>query len=147
VIALGIGGRLVLERLRLLLVPRLAILLCVVVLAVTALALFGEGLGTRDLTTGVLFPIVILTMLVERFSVVIAEEGVRQALVRAAWSIGVAIAVYPIFRSALASHLMFGFPELVLSAMGLLVFIGGYTGYRVSDLLRFRGFFRPGDAM
>jgi hypothetical protein len=33
---------------------------------------------------------------------------------------------------------MFTFPELTFCAMGALVWIGGYTGYRVSDLLRFR---------
>jgi hypothetical protein len=140
VIVLGILGRLVLERLRLLLVPRLSILLCLVVLAITALALAGEGLGRLELGGGVLFPIVILTMLVERFSVTMAEEGLRPALVRAGWSTLVAVIVYPIFRSALAEHLMFGFPELVVCTMGLLVWIGGYTGYRLTDLIRFRLF-------
>jgi hypothetical protein len=38
---------------------------------------------------------------------------------------------------------MFSFPELVLCIMGLLVWIGGYTGYRLSDLLRFRLLARP----
>jgi hypothetical protein len=138
VIVLGIVGRLVLERLRLLLVPRLSILLCIVVLAVTGLALLGAELDNRGLTGGVLFPLVILTMLVERFSVTLAEDGLREALTRAAWSTVVAVVVYPVFQSALAEHLMFGFPELVVAVMGLLVWIGGYTGYRVSDLVRFR---------
>jgi hypothetical protein len=83
---------------------------------------------------------VILTMLVERFSITIAEEGLREALVRAGFSILVAVAIYPVFRSARAEYLMFTFPELVIVAMGVLVLIGGYTGYRVSDILRFRGF-------
>ncbi|MEN8183176.1 MAG: UUP1 family membrane protein [Myxococcota bacterium] len=138
VIGLGIAGRLVLERLRLLLVPRLAILLCLVVLSVTALALLGEDFGRRDLTGAVLFPMVILTMLVERFSVSLAEEGARTALVRAGYSLGVAVLVYPLFRSSIAEHLMFTFPELVVSIIGLLVLMGGYTGYRLSDLVRFR---------
>ncbi len=144
VIVLGILGRLVLERLRLLLVPRLSILLCLVVLAITALALAGQGLGRVELGGGVLFPIVILTMLIERFSVTMAEEGLRPALVRAGWSTLVAVLVIPLFRSSFAEHLMFGFPELVVCTMGLLVLIGGYTGYRVTDLIRFRLFVRAG---
>jgi hypothetical protein len=40
---------------------------------------------------------------------------------------------------------MFGFPELVISIMGLLVAIGGYTGYRLAELWRFRSFTRPSD--
>ena len=146
VLGLGIASRLVLQRLRLLLVPRLAILLCVVVLGVTALALVGEGLGERDLSGAVLFPMVILTMLVERFSVTLEEEGVRPAIERAGYSVLVAVMVYPVFRSARAEHVMFSFPELVISVIGLLVLTGGYTGYRVSDLIRFRSLARASEA-
>jgi hypothetical protein len=146
VLALGIAGRLVLDRLRLLLVPRLSILLCVVVIAVTALALLGGGLGERDLTGSVLFPMVILTMLVERFSVTLAEEGLRPALLRAGYSVLVVACVYPLFQSERAEHLMFTFPELVFCVIGLLTLIGGYTGYRVSDLIRFRSLARAGGA-
>ena len=143
VLGLGIVTRLALERLRLLLVPRLSILLCVVVLTVTGLALVSGDLEVGALARGVLFPIVILTMLVERFTIAIAEEGLRTAMVRAGYSVLVAIAVYPAFQSALAEHLMFSFPELVLCVIGVLVWTGGYTGYRLADLLRFRIFTSP----
>ncbi len=143
VIVIGIVGRLGLERLRLLLVPRLGVLLCVVVLVVTSIALAARGEAGSEFFGGVLLPMVILTMLIERFSVTLAEEGLRTAMVQAAWSTIVATAVYPLFRSARMEHLLFGFPELVLAIMGLLVWIGGYTGYRVSDLIRFRMLARP----
>lgn len=140
VIGLGVIGRLGLERLRLLLVPRLAILLCVVVLTVTGLALSGRAFVERDLYAGVLFPMVILTGLIERFSISLAEEGLRAALVKAANSTLIAVTVYPLFMSELLQHVMFTYPELVISVMGILVWIGGYTGYRLSDLRRFRTF-------
>jgi transglutaminase-like putative cysteine protease len=140
VIGIGVLGRLVLDRLRLLLVPRLSILLCVVVLGVTGFALVGKDFENRDFFAGVLFPIVILTMLCERFSIAIAEEGMRNALARMGYSLLVVAAVYPIMRNARAEHLMFSFPELILVVMGFLVWIGGYTGYRVMDLIRFRSF-------
>jgi transglutaminase-like putative cysteine protease len=143
VLGVGVVGRLALERLRLLLVPRLAILLCLVILTVTGFALVARGTEMRELLAGVLFPIVILTMLIERYSIAIAEEGWRPASGRLAWSIAATVAVYPAFRSALVGHLMFSFPELVLCIMGILVWIGGYTGYRLSDLLRFRLLARP----
>ena len=141
VVLLAILLRLLLERLRLLLVPRLSVLLCVVVLAITGMALMGS-FGGGELYSAVLFPMVILTMFVERFTLVMAEEGLRQALGRAAWTTAVATAVYPIFHSTLAEHLMFGFPELVFVVIGVLVWVGGYTGYRLLDLLRFRAFAR-----
>ena len=50
----------------------------------------------------------------------------------------VAGCAYPVFRWHAASHLFFGFPELVFCVMGVLVWIGGYTGYRLSELIRFR---------
>jgi hypothetical protein len=147
VLGVGVIGRLALERLRLLLVPRLAILLCLVILTVTGFALVARSTEMRELLAGVLFPIVILTMLIERYSIAIAEEGWRPATGRLAWSLVATVTVYPVFRSALVGHLMFSFPELILCIMGMLVWIGGYTGYRLSDLLRFRLLARPeGDA-
>jgi hypothetical protein len=138
VIVLGFLGRFALEKLRLLMVPRLSILLCLVVLAVTVLALTGQDTGLSSFFAGALLPIVILTMLIERVYITTSEEGAREALLRAFWSVGVAATIHPIFRNVHAEYLMFSFPELVLVVMGLLVWIGGYMGYRVTDLLRFR---------
>lgn len=138
VILFGVFGRLTLERLRLLMVPRLTILLSMVVLTVTVFALAAGDVGRAGLFAGVVLPMVILTMLIERISITIAEEGLPEALQRAAVSVLVAVAVYPVFRSDLAGHLVFAFPELVVVVMGLLVWVGGYTGYRISDLMRFR---------
>ena len=118
--------------------PRLSILLCLVVLGVAAFALLGRRFETRELFSGVLFPIVILTMLIERFSIAAAEEGLRTALVRAGYTLLVTVAVYPVLRDPTVEYLMFSFPELVIVVMGLLVWIGGYMGYRVVDLIRFR---------
>jgi transglutaminase-like putative cysteine protease len=143
-IGAGVFGRLVLERLRLLLVPRLAILLCLVVLGVAAFAMLGRRFETREFFSGVLFPIVILTMLIERFSIAIAEEGMRTALARSGYSLLVTIAVYPVLRDPTAEYVMFSFPELTFCVMGVLVWIGGYTGYRLLDLVRFRSFAGPG---
>jgi transglutaminase-like putative cysteine protease len=138
VLAIGVGTRLALERLRLLMVPRLSIMLCVVVLCVAGFSLIGDELGARDFFAGVLFPIVILTMLVERFTIAIAEEGLRPAFMPLAGSLAVAIAIHPVFRNLWAEHAMFTFPELTFVVMGGLIWIGGYIGYRISDLLRFR---------
>lgn len=138
VLGVGIVGRMWVDRLRLLVVPRLSILLCLVVLTMTALALLGEHLSAHELFAGMLFPVVILTLLIERFSLTLAEEGPRQAMTQTAYTLGVAVGILPLFKSELVHHLLFGFPELVFSIMGLLTFLGGYTGYRLTDLMRFR---------
>jgi hypothetical protein len=137
---MGIASRLLLERLRLLFVPRLCVLLCLVVLGLAAFSLLGRAFENQDLFGALLFPIVILTMLIERFSVTSAEDGLREAFVRMAFTAVVAISAYPIFRWSFAEHLMFGYPELIVCIIGLLILMGGYTGFRVSDLIRFRVF-------
>ena len=68
IVATGLIVRRLLERMKLLLVPRIAVMLTVVVfiLAVSSLAAFGSGLE-RALSVA-LFPFVIMTMIVERMS-------------------------------------------------------------------------------
>ncbi len=138
VIVVGVAARTTMDRLHLLLVPRVCILLCVVVLGIVAFGVTGRGIGEEALFGGVLLPIVILAMLIERFSIAMAEEGLRPALVKLGWTTLIAVCVYPLFRSEVLQHLMFGFPELVLAVMGTLVWIGGYTGFRLLELVRFR---------
>jgi len=138
VIAVGYVGRLLLERLRLLMVPRVCIELCLVILLITGFSLLGRGLGERDLLSGVLFPIVIMSMLIERFAIAASEQGHRAALARLGWTGLATVLAYPIFRGGPWEQVMFGFPELVLCIMGLLIWIGSYTGFRAFELFRFR---------
>ncbi len=137
VVGMGVVTRRFLEGLRLLVVPRISLLLCLVILLVLGISLVAEEFDQRELV-GSVFPLVVITMLIERLALVIAEEGTRNALSRAFSSVFIAILTYPILRSSIAEHLMFGFPELVIAIMGCLVFIGGYTGFRITDYLRFR---------
>jgi hypothetical protein len=70
--------------------------------------------------------------------VAVAEEGWPSAAQKVGWSAFCVVLTTPIFKSELASHIMFSFPELVFVIMGALVWIGGYTGYRVIEWFRFR---------
>nr|MDJ0789557.1 7TM domain-containing protein [Myxococcota bacterium] len=134
------------ERLRLLMVPRLSIVLSVVVLVLVGVALVSTGEGAGRMLSGAILPVVILSMLVERIHVVAEEEGLREAMVRLVGTLVIAGAVLPIFKSPVAEHLMFTFPELVIGIIGLLIWIGGYTGYRLSELVRFRSLAREEEA-
>jgi len=144
VLAIGVGARIALERLRLLMVPRLSILLCLVVLYVTGIALVNQHSGGRDWFAGTLLPIVIITMWIERITITAEEEGTPEALRRIFWSLVVASAVLPVFQNQLAGYLVFTFPELTFVSMGVLVWIGGYTGYRAVELIRFRSLTEEG---
>ena len=145
VLLAGVVGRILLDRLRLLFVPRICLLLCMVILFVTSLAQIGYEFGGNELMTGLLFPIVILAMLIERISVTALEEGTRSTATLLAGSLLLSALAYPIFQSSQLTYLFFGFPELIFCVMGALVLLGGYTGYRVSELWRFRSLMLPDD--
>jgi hypothetical protein len=127
---------------KLLLVPRIAVMLTVVVfiLALSSLAAYGAGLE-RVLSVA-LFPIVILTMLIERMSIVWEESGARDALTQAIGSFAVAALAYLVFRTEIVQHLAFVFPELLLVVLSVMLLLGRYTGYRLFEYYRFRSMTR-----
>ena len=138
VVVLGVVFRYVLDALQLLLVPRMSILLAVVVLILLGVALSGGELGTEEAASVALFPIVIMTTVIERFSIAVAEEGVSSALLKTFWTVAIALTGYGVLAAESIQLFLFAFPETVLVIIAVLLLIGRYTGYRVSDVLRFR---------
>jgi peptidoglycan/LPS O-acetylase OafA/YrhL len=137
VVALGLTARFYLEKLRLLLVPRLAAVLTVVVLLMLSISIVGHAL---DLETGLsiaLFPMVILTMVIERMSIVWDERGPSAALTEGVGSLIVAMVAYVVMSIDELEHLLFVFPELLLIILGLCLLLGRYTGYRLTEMVRF----------
>jgi hypothetical protein len=70
VVGLGLSVRFYLEQLKLLLVPRLASLLIVVVLLMAILSVLSYQLGFERGLSVALFPMVIITMAIERMCIV-----------------------------------------------------------------------------
>jgi predicted MFS family arabinose efflux permease len=127
-----------LDRLHLLLVPRLSVILTVVIGCFTLLAVAGNKLGIRELMAVGLLPFVILTMMIERFFVITEEAGMRQGLESAAGSAAVAAITHLIIHIETLQFTFFVYPELLLVLVALQILIGRYTGYRLSEYLRFR---------
>ncbi|MCE5281612.1 MAG: UUP1 family membrane protein [Deltaproteobacteria bacterium] len=138
VLLVGYAARSYLDRLRLLLVPRLSVILTLVIGCFTVLALVGNRLGLREFMAVGLIPFVILTMTIERFFIIIEESGTREAFVTAAGSVAVAVATYGIISWEPLQLTFFVYPELILTVAALQILLGRYTGYRLSELLRFR---------
>lgn len=138
VLAVGFAGRRVLDGLRLLLVPRLGLLLTLVIFTLSALAVVAGALGLEDGLGLALLPMVILTMTIERLSVLLEEEGPRNTLKSLAGTLLVAAAGYLAIRSDTLQRVVFTFPELNLLVVAMLLETGRYTGYRATELLRFR---------
>ena len=138
VLGVGFAVRSFLDRLHLLLIPRLSVILTLVIACFTVLALLGNRWGLREFMAVGLIPFVILTMTIERFFIIIEESGTREALITAAGSIAVAVITYGIIGWETLQLTFFVYPELILSVAALQILLGRYTGYRLSELFRFR---------
>jgi len=138
VVFIGYMVRRGIDRLRLLLVPRLSFLITLVILAFTVSALIGSKFGIREFMAVGLLPFVILSMTIERFFILIEESGAVQALRTAAGSAAVAAITYKILEIDPLQLTFFVYPELLLAIMGLLLLLGNYSGYRLSEILRFK---------
>ena len=137
-VALGLSIRFLLERLRLLLVPRLSAVLIVVVLLMLFISLTSHRLGMETGLSVALFPMVIIAMTIERMSVVWEERGAADAMRAGLGSLVIAVAAYIFMGMPWLEHLIFTFPELLLFVLALVVLAGRYTGYRLTELQRFR---------
>jgi hypothetical protein len=140
VVLIGYVVRRWIDKLRLLLVPRLSVILTLVIVCITVFALLGNKLGLREFMAVGLLPFVILTMTIERFFVIIEEAGAREGLLTAAGSAGVATITYEILQLESLQLTFFVYPELLFAVAAVQVLLGRYTGYRLLELFRFRRF-------
>jgi hypothetical protein len=81
---------------------------------------------------------VILTMTVERMSIVWDERGPAEMLRQSLDSIVVAIVAYFIMVSPYAEHMVIVYPELLFALLACNLLVGRYSGFRLLDLVRFR---------
>ena len=139
-VVLGIATRYLIDRLKLLILPRLSIMLTLVVLCivfgVSALSYFRVAPGAHV----VLLPMVILTMLVERFYLTTQEDGMHIALQHLAGSAIVGFCCYLVLCWATVANLCLAYPEVHFFTAALMVLIGRYTGYQMLEPWRFRHF-------
>jgi hypothetical protein len=143
VLAAGLLVRLYFENLKLLLVSRLAAIVMFVILFLAALTVLSEKLNFEPGLSVALFPLVILTMTIERVSVIWDESGAGEAIKLAAFSLIIAAVCYMLMSAPPVQHLFFAFPEMILVLMGLTLLIGRYTGYRLVELVRFQVLAEP----
>ncbi len=142
VTALGLVVRAYLEHLRLLLLPRLGIVLTFVVIIMTLISLFSHNIGIERGLSVALFPMVILTMTIERISILWEERGANEALTAGAGSLLAAALSYLLMSSETISYVLFTFPGILLIVIAAMIVIGRYSGYRLSELSRFRAFLK-----
>ena len=137
-VAVGLWIRSWLSHMNLLLVARISAVIIVVILLMAALALASYKLGLHQVLSVTFFPTVILAWTIERMSILWEEEGGHEVFVQGSGSLLVALLAYLAMSNRFVIHLTFNFPELLLTLLGATLLLGKYTGYRLSELYRFR---------
>lgn len=138
IVAFGLMIRFYLERLMLLLIPRLASILIIVVILMLLISMVSNQLEAERLLSVALFPMVIMAMTIERMSITWEESGARDAILQGFGSLAVAILGYLAMTSEQLMYVMFVFPELLLVILAACLWMGRYNGYRLLELYRFR---------
>jgi hypothetical protein len=138
IVSLGLTIRFYLEKLRLLLVPRLTCVLTVVVLLMVFISVLCQKLEIQPGLSIALFPIVIISMTIERMSIVWEERGASEAIQEGTGSLIVAAVAYLVMGIRWLEHIVFVFPELLLLVIAAALLAGRYTGYRLLELRRFK---------
>jgi transglutaminase-like putative cysteine protease len=145
VVTAGLFGRSILERLRLLMVPRLSIILTMVILCVvfTLSALYYTFPLVE--AQAVLLPMVIMTMLIERFHVTVEEDGIIYAVQLSLGTLVVAMLCYAVLAWPDMGKLVLIYPETHFFTIAAFILLGRYAGYRLTELWRFRDLVEPGE--
>ena len=118
--------------------PTLAILLAAVTLTMLGLSLLAERFELTKLTHISLFPIAVLALSAEKFYLTLSDEGIWPAAKGLLGTMLVIVACYAVMASLALRVLMIAFPEVLLLVVAANVYLGRWTGLRISEYWRFR---------
>ncbi|NER32963.1 MAG: alpha-L-glutamate ligase-like protein [Oscillatoria sp. SIO1A7] len=143
ILLLGLLLRMAIEPLKLVMVPRLGILLTAAVLWIVLGISTLEYCQWTHAGHRILLPIVILAGLIERLFITLEEEGTTYTLKRLLNTLIVGACCYLVLASPGLGKFILSYPEAHLFTIAGMVSIGRYSGYRVSELFRFKDFSTP----
>jgi len=138
VVTIGLIVRSYLSYLNLLLVARISAVLIVVVGIMAFVAILSQKLGLQYATSITFFPIIILAWTIERMSIIWEEDGPKEVLLQGSGSLLVSILAFFAMTNSVLSFITFNFPEVLLAVLGVIILLGRYSGYRLSELYRFK---------
>jgi hypothetical protein len=137
IVVIGLMLRGYLSKLNLLLVARISTLIVLVVFLTSMISVLGHELGFNVGRTITFFPMIIIAWTIERMSILWEEEGSREVLIQGLGSLSVAVLAYLCMQLGEIRHLTFNFPEIHLITLALILLMGQYTGYKLTELKRF----------
>ncbi len=138
IVSFGLLARFYLDQLRLLLVPRLAAILTVVIILMIFISVLSQKLELDSGLSVALFPMIILTMTIERMCIMWDERGASDAIKSGIGSLFAAVVAFSVMNKPMIQYLLFAFPELLLVLLAVILWFGQYRGYRLAELVRFK---------
>jgi transglutaminase-like putative cysteine protease len=146
-VIVGVGAlvRALLQHVRLQLVARLAILIAVVAGIMAALTVVGASFGIGALMNISIFPMVIMSNVIENFSTSQAEFGTREAVRLTINTLGLAAVCYLAIDTTGLQSMLLAFPELLIGAIAIDIGLGKWRGLRLLEYLRFFDLTRRSD--
>ena len=140
IVGIGLVIRSYLSSLNLLLVARISAVVIVVIMIMSFMSIFSFKLGIQEAMTITFFPMIILAWTIERMSILWEEEGPKEVFLQGGGSLLVAVFAYLAMSNPLVGHVTFNFPEILLVVLAAIILMGRYSGYRLSELIRFKSF-------
>ena len=140
VVIIGIWLRSLLTHLNLLLVPRIAACVIVVIAIMAFISIISNSLNLEFGKSVTFFPVIILAWTIERMFVQWEESGASDALKKLAASLFVTCLIYMAFKSEYVLHMVYYFPEQILVILSIIILLGNYTGFRLLEFVRFSSF-------
>jgi hypothetical protein len=134
--------RRVLDRYHLLQVPRIALMLTLIVVVLTGCIVAANCCDVAATRFISLFPMIILTGMVERFWTLETEDGTVASFRTLFNTLFICGVIALVVGTPFVVRQLFRFPETLGLLMACQLLIGRYTGYRVLELLRFRDFLK-----
>jgi hypothetical protein len=139
-ILVGWRARRLLDRFHLLQVPRTALMLSLVVVMLIGLIAVASHYQFTVTKYVSLFPVIILTGMMERFWTLEEEDGARSSLRTLVGTLVIAAAVAGVVSLEWVSATLAQYPEALGLVMAGQLLLGRYTGYRMAELYRFKDF-------
>lgn len=143
VILVGTITRYLLKKARLLYLPRVAITITVVGFSILLLLFIGGVYGRTGLASVSIFPILIMITLVEKFIAVQIEKGNRAAVILSFETLLISVIGYYIASWPLLIKMILNYPWISLLTIPINIFLGKWTGLRLSEYFRFRQIIKP----
>ncbi len=138
IVGTGLIIRSYLSRLNLLLVARISAVIITVIMIISVFTVVAFKIGLTEGLTITFFPMIILSWTVERMSILWEEEGAKEVALQGGGSLLTAVLVYLAMTNSYIQHLTFNFIGLQLIVLAAILILGTYTGYRLTELRRFK---------